>query len=201
MSLAVLERSRKKQSARISNLREGDANTRYFHLRVNGRRRKNYIQRLMRNDGWVTSHAEKEAIVHDHFSTVLQRPPPRTRSLNWDAINIAPTSLDGIDSPILEAEVLHAISSMPSDKAPGPDGYTGAFFKACWLTIKPDIMRVINLFSNLHGENFHWLNSAFVALLPKKDGAEGINDFRPISLIRAIAKIISKVLALPSRPT
>jgi hypothetical protein len=41
-------------------------------------------------------------------------------------------------------------------------------------------------------------------LLPKKDGAEDIGDFHPISLIHAIAKIIAKVLALrlsPMMPT
>ena len=56
-------------------------------------------------------------------------------------------------------------------------------------------MRVIHLFGNLHTENFNWLNSANIALLPKK-GAEVITDFRPISLIHAIAKIIVKILAL-----
>ena len=87
ISLAVLERSRKKQCARINNLKEGDANTRYFHLRVNGRRRKNYIKRLMSNGGWVTSHTEKETIIHDHFSSILHRPPPRPRTLNWNVIH------------------------------------------------------------------------------------------------------------------
>jgi hypothetical protein len=32
--------------------------------------------------------------------------------------------------------------------------------------------------------------------LPKKDGAKEASDFRPIRLINAIAKIITKVLAL-----
>jgi hypothetical protein len=41
----------------------------------------------------------------------------------------------------------------------------------------------------------HWLNSANVALLPKKEGAEEVSDFRPIILIHAIAKIIAKMLA------
>jgi hypothetical protein len=48
--------------------------------------------------------------------------------------------------------------------------------------------------------NFHWLNSANIALLPKKEGAEDVVDFRPISLIHAIAKIIVKVLALRLGP-
>jgi hypothetical protein len=40
ISLAILERARKKQCARVNNVKEGDANTKFFHLRVNARRRK-----------------------------------------------------------------------------------------------------------------------------------------------------------------
>ena len=61
-------------------------------------------------------------------------------------------------------------------------------------------MRVINLFDSLHTSTLQWLNSANVVLLPKKEGAEGIADYRPISLIHAIAKIIAKVLSLRLAP-
>jgi hypothetical protein len=61
-------------------------------------------------------------------------------------------------------------------------------------------MRVILLFRDLHAKKFHWLNSANIALLPKKDGAEDVADYRPISLIHAIAKIIAKMLALRISP-
>lgn len=37
-------------------------------------------------------------------------------------------------------------------------------------------------------------NTSFIALLPKKLGAKDLKDFRPISLIGSIYKIISKVL-------
>lgn len=61
-------------------------------------------------------------------------------------------------------------------------------------------MKVVHQFGNLHADNFHWLNSANIALLPKKDAAEDVSDFRPISLIHAIAKILAKVLALRLGP-
>jgi hypothetical protein len=61
-------------------------------------------------------------------------------------------------------------------------------------------MRVIHLFGNLHAENLHWLNSANVALLPNKDGAEEVADFWSISLIHRIARIMSKLLAIRLAP-
>ena len=61
-------------------------------------------------------------------------------------------------------------------------------------------MVVIHNFGNLHVDNFQWLNSANIMLLPKKDGAEDITEFRPISLIHAIAKIVSKMLAARLSP-
>ncbi len=39
------------------------------------------------------------------------------------------------------------------------------------------------------------LNSTFVVLIPKKVGVSDVKDFRPISLIGRVYKIISKLLA------
>ena len=39
------------------------------------------------------------------------------------------------------------------------------------------------------------MNSAYIALLPKKEGAIEVSEFRPISLIHSFAKIISKAMA------
>jgi hypothetical protein len=64
-----------------------------------------------------------------------------------------------------------------------------------------DIMAVIHQFSNLHTNNLHWLtnnlhwvNYMNIRLIPKKEGAEEITNFQPISLIRAIAKLVSKMM-------
>jgi hypothetical protein len=56
-------------------------------------------------------------------------------------------------------------------------------------------MEVINQFSTLHTNNLRLLNSTNTALIPKKDGVEDVADFILISLIRAISKLISKMMA------
>ena len=69
-----------------------------------------------------------------------------------------------------------------------------AFFKACWDFLKLEIMEVL--------ANFHLqvifeksLNATFIALIPKKVDVVNVRDFRPISLVGSIYKIISKLLA------
>ena len=39
------------------------------------------------------------------------------------------------------------------------------------------------------------LNSMFLVLVPKKGGAEDLRDYRPISLVGGLYKILAKVLA------
>ncbi|XP_066320066.1 uncharacterized protein [Miscanthus floridulus] len=58
---------------------------------------------------------------------------------------------------------------MPPDKAPGTDGFTGAFFKACWEIIKEDVMAALHCLFNLNSQGFEMLNSANIVLLPKKN--------------------------------
>ena len=83
---------------------------------------------------------------------------------------------------------------MSSDKAPGPDGFSMAFFQSCWDIIKEDVMAMFHYF-HAHGTFAKSINATFIALIPKKPGAIECKDIRPISLITGIYKIIAKVLA------
>ena len=39
------------------------------------------------------------------------------------------------------------------------------------------------------------LNATFLVLMPKKGGAQDLKDFKPISLIGSLSKLLAKVLA------
>ena len=197
LGLAVIERARRSQAARLRELKLGDANTKIFHRRINARRRKNFIQRLKKRDaGWVTTHEEKAAEIQSHFTATMQRPPVRHADFNWDLLGIRQHDLRALDDPFSEQEIKNAIDQMPGDKSPGPDGFTSAFLKACWGIIKKDIMEAANAFHCLRLNSLQLINSANIILIPKKDGADTVGDFRPISLIHSFVKVITKALAL-----
>ncbi|WVZ93660.1 LOW QUALITY PROTEIN: hypothetical protein U9M48_039625 [Paspalum notatum var. saurae] len=196
LGLAVIECVHRKQSSRLTNLKFGDANTKFFHRRANARRRKNFISRLRKENGWAVNHVDKAAEVQVFFESVLRRPETRNVDFNWDSIYNQETDLSSLDVPFTEQETKRAIDLMPGDKAPGPDGFTGTFLKTCWDIIKQDVLTAANAFHELRCLNLQLINSAYIVLIPKKDGAEAVADFRPISLIHSFVKIITKTLAL-----
>jgi hypothetical protein len=124
----------------------------------------------MHNQGLVTEHVPEEEVIHNHLNSAMERGEPRIHDFNWDAIHFDDPDLRSLGEPFTEEEVQNAINRKPRGKAPGPDGFTGIFFKKCWDIIKLEVMNVIHLFGSLHAENFHWLNSANIFLLPKKEG-------------------------------
>lgn len=62
ISLSVLQCSQKKQYSWITNLKDSDANTKFSHLRLNARKRKNQILCLKHNNSWVTGHEKKRRL-------------------------------------------------------------------------------------------------------------------------------------------
>lgn len=91
-------------------------------------------------------------------------------------------------------EIKMAVWDCEDLKSPGPDGITFDFIKDFWDSIKGDFVRFISEFHDrrhiVRGEN-----NSFIILIPKKASPQRIGDFRPISLIRCMYKVLSKILA------
>ena len=83
---------------------------------------------------------------------------------------------------------------MEGDKASGPNGFSLAFYHHCWEVVEKDVLAVFEEFYQ-HGKFEKSFNATFIALIPKKNSASDIRDFRPISLVGGVYKILAKVLA------
>ena len=89
------------------------------------------------------------------------------------------------------------VRSMNGDKSLRPDGFPMLFFHACWQVIKSDLLAVFAEFYAT-GSFERSLNATFLTLILKKANAgedREVRDFRPISLLGSVYKIVAKVLA------
>jgi hypothetical protein len=90
---------------------------------------KNYIHCLHKDRGMAFTHEEKEKVIADYFKNHLGKPTARARTFDWQSLGYTPRNLGELEVPFREEEIRDTIDTMPSDKAPGPDGFTGAFLK------------------------------------------------------------------------
>ena len=129
MGLAAIEKTRIRQRSRLTYIRCRDANTKFFHIRASARQRKNYIHCLHTDKGIAIAHEEKEKVIGEYFKNHMGSVVLRHSTFNWQSLGYTPHALSDLEAPFSLEEVKITINSMPTDKAPGPDSFTGAFFK------------------------------------------------------------------------
>jgi hypothetical protein len=183
------------QRSRIKWLKEVDANSRFFHNCIKVRKRMNSILMLRTSEGWVEGPVNVKREVVTFFSNQFAND-------TW----CRPT-LDGIVFPCLEVdkvefltanftmeEITDAVRGCDGTKSPGPEGFNFAFIKEFWELMRSDI-RI--LFDQFHGNARlpKSICSYFLALIPKVQSPQSLGDFRPISLLGCIYKLVAKVLA------
>lgn len=168
LGLASLERTIACLRARINYLRDGDANTRLFHLQSSYRRKKKHIASLATESGTVHAHDEKADELFRHFQEILGTEVERGCSLDLGALGTPTAELSQLDASFTEEEMWSAMKALPAEKAPGPDDFTAEFYKSAWTIIKWDLLLALDAFNRLDRRGMHGLNNALITLLPKE---------------------------------
>jgi len=102
--------------------------------------------------------------------------------------------LGSLASPFSVAEIDNIIKIMPTDKAPGPDGFNGMFIRKCWPILWDDIYKLFfDFFDNK--VNLDPINGSHIVLVPKHSNPVLASDYRPTSLLNCCVKMITKLLA------
>lgn len=164
LAFASLERVRLRQRARVRDLREGDANSRYFHMKANGRRRKHLIPYLKHGDRTATAMEDKLSMANEFFCRLMGAPDQNLRRacLRLEELGLrmlSPEMADRLESEFTIDEVKRVVMDMPPDRALGPDGFSGLFFKSCWDVIATDLMAVMKALHDGRFYSFGGLNT------------------------------------------
>lgn len=166
-----------------------------------GPHKQTYITTLKNDKDQLTTSPPEIAEILENFYKTLYSEDALNKDLArsfLDKLNlpqISSSALEKLNAPISEEEILHTIKTTPSNKAPGPDGYTIEFYKAIAPHIIPTLLKVYNLMWK-EGSYLPTGNQAYIKLLEKK-GKDPTHpgSYRPISLLNIDAKIISKIIA------
>lgn len=81
-----------------------------------------------------------------------------------------------------------------ANKSPDPDGFSFGFIKEYWELLKTEKKGMMLEFHR-NGKFVRGMNPSIIVLIPKSECSHSMNDFRPISLMGCLYKIISKTLA------
>ncbi|RVW85327.1 putative ribonuclease H protein [Vitis vinifera] len=153
-------------------LREGDKNTGYFHRMANAHRRRNAMERVKISGVWLSEERTVRTGIVDAFHRLLTEDSEWKADIGGVNLNrISQQEADILELPFTEEEVHSAIRGMNGDKAPGSDGFTGAFWQFCWEFVNEEVMEMFKEFHE-HKTFLKSLNATFLVLIPKKGGAE-----------------------------
>nr|GEY55493.1 RNA-directed DNA polymerase, eukaryota [Tanacetum cinerariifolium] len=152
------------------------------------------IRGVLKDGVWIESPQLVKEEFYQHFKDRFEQAGEQGARLDMEFVNcITSDQNDMLEGEILIDEVKKAVWDYGIDKTPRPDGFTFGFFRRYWKIIEGDVVNVVKWFFS-HGFIPKGCNSAFVTLIPKILNANMVKDFRPISLIGSVYKIIAKIL-------
>ncbi|RVW49042.1 hypothetical protein CK203_080976 [Vitis vinifera] len=154
-----------RQKSRELWLKEGDNSTRFFHRMANAHSRRNWMSKLKVNGCWHLEENNLKNSVVRAFQMLYSEEEGRRPSID----GLSFIGLDNSELRVGESFLggRGVCSSYRSRQRQSPG--------AGWF--------------------YHGVLAFWVGCVPKKEGAEDLKDFRPISLVGSLYKLLAKVLA------
>ena len=184
-----------RQRARTYGFKMKDRNTKFFHAATLFRRKKQEITKIKINGRLIGGVQNLKEKVRDYFvKRYTQESVPNFDFNMDDHPKISQIQAQNLEVIPSREEIKNAVWACGVDKAPGFDGFNFKFIREMWEEMKEDIFDTVTGFFTEGGSLRH-LNVTWVTLIPKVEHPTTIDQFRPISMVGSIYKIIAKILS------
>lgn len=199
LKVVLDEESEPHQKSRLKWIKSGDQNTSFFHKTIIQKRNRNSINSLITDEGMKVQGEKNVGQVCTNFYNKLftwdNSPYPRLNTIRLYVKPYPnPETLNQLITPISAVEIKSTLFSIHPNRALGPDGFNGFFFQHNWHILGNDVIKAI-LESFENRSLLKQLNSTTLTLIPKTQNPTMLKDFRPISCVSTVYKIIAKILA------
>lgn len=154
-----------------------DKNNKVFHRAATTPDIQNSIKEVVSRDGRVVQKPDEiKEEAEGFFKEFLQHKPVDYEGIEVEHLrdlltyHYSDSVHDMLLKEVTAEEITKVLFAIPSDKSPGPDGYTIEFFKSAWPIIgKEFIISIKSLFEK--GFLPKGINSTILVLIPKKTPA------------------------------
>ena len=102
--------------------------------------------------------------------------------------------IEKMNGPITRTETV--IKKLPTNKSPGPDGFTGKFYQTIREELTSTLLKLFQKFEEV-GTLPKTFYEATITLIPKQNkDTPKKGNYRPIFLLNIDAKILNKIIAI-----
>ena len=186
--------------------RVGDRCTKEFFEHHAGQRKRSPITHMLDEGRPLTTQAELEEHILNFYRQLYTADEQvelnnavREECFAYVKETVTEEQNAELLKPITTEEVKEAMKQLPPGKAPGTDAIPSEFYQEMWEEIELDIF-------NFASEAIEQaciseeLNVSKIALLPKTEDRSRIQNFRPISLLNTLYKLVAKIYANRMKP-
>ncbi|XP_026459416.1 uncharacterized protein LOC113360082 [Papaver somniferum] len=141
-----------REKARINWIQDGDVNSKFFHTRIKLRKAQNSISEIEDSSGnIITDQTGISNVLIDYVSNKFAH---QDITVNDSFFEAAPEVINAEDNSFLECfpteeDIKNATFNLNPDGAPGPDGFTGSFYRFSW-----EVLRIAKQFRPIGLSNF-----------------------------------------------
>ena len=135
--------------------------------------------------------SDKAELFNSYFSSVFQPSKPNQHQASTFSSSQLGTDAQLWEIKLSEVEVANCLRNLDTSKASGPDGIPARLLKECSQQIAPSLCSLFNLSLQFSWIPSEW-KSADVAPIHKKDSKEPAENYRPISLLSIVSKVLER---------